>query len=67
MTLDEFGKDGFEDRVGGSMIDRPFIDGGTERRYPGPAAVAVLNRGCGERVQVEEAAAERNSDCRLDQ
>ena len=67
MALDEFGKDGFENRVGGSMINRPFIDGGTERRYTGPAAVAVVNRSRGERVKVEQAATERNSDRRLDQ
>lgn len=49
------------------MIDRPCIDGGTERRYAGPAAVAVLDRGCGECVEVEEAATECNSDGRFDQ
>jgi hypothetical protein len=67
MATDEFGKNEFEDRIGGSMIDRPFIDGGTERRYAWPAAMAVLDGGRGECVKVEEAATERSTDGRFDQ
>ena len=67
MTSDEFGKNDFEDRVGGSMIDRPFIDGGTERRYTWPAATAVFDRGRGECVKVDKAAIECDPDGRLDQ
>jgi hypothetical protein len=67
MTSDEFDKDDFENRVGGSMIDRPCIDGSTERRYAGPAAAAVLDHGCGECVEVEEAATECRPDSRFDE
>lgn len=62
MTSDESGEISFEDGIGGSMIDRPFIDGSTERRYAGPAAAAVLDHSCGERIEAEEAATECGAD-----